>query len=90
MVLKIAEVKLEKTTASEVFSGPYFPAFRLNTERYSVSLHIHSECRKIQTKITSNTGTFHAVNGSEKIQKSAFVHFLRSEIYIVHSNEIEK
>ena len=29
------------------FSGLYFPAFGLNTERYSVSLRIQSECRKI-------------------------------------------
>ena len=31
-------------------SGPYFPAFGLNTERYSVSLHIQSECEKIRTR----------------------------------------
>ena len=28
------------------FSGQYFPAFRLNTERYSVFPHIQSECGK--------------------------------------------
>ena len=33
-----------------VFSGPYFPAFGLNTERYFVSLRIQSECRKIRTR----------------------------------------
>ena len=33
-----------------VFSGPYFPAFGLNTKRYSVSLCIQSECGKIRTK----------------------------------------
>ena len=32
-----------------------------NTERYSVSLRIQSECAKIQTRITPNTDTFHAV-----------------------------
>ena len=32
------------------FSGPYFPLFRLNTERYGVSLQIQSECRKIRTR----------------------------------------
>ena len=30
------------------FPGPYFPAFELNTERYSVSLRIQSECGKMQ------------------------------------------
>ena len=43
------------------YVGLYFPSFGLNTERYSVSLRIQSECRKIQTKITPNTDTFYAV-----------------------------
>ena len=43
------------------FSGPYFPAFGLNTERYSVSLRIQSECGKIRTRKTLNRETFHAV-----------------------------
>ena len=43
------------------FSGSYFPAFRLNTERYSVFLRIHSECVKIRNRKTLNTDTFHAL-----------------------------
>ena len=43
------------------YSGPYFPAFGLNTERYGVSLCIQSACEKIQPRITPNTDTFHAV-----------------------------
>ena len=43
------------------YSGPYFPAFELNTERYGVSLRIQSKCRKIRTRITLNTDTFHTV-----------------------------
>ena len=42
------------------YSGPHFPAFGLNTERYSVSIRIQSECGKMQTRITPNTDTFHA------------------------------
>ena len=42
-------------------SGLHFPTFGLNKERYSVSIRIQSECRKIQTKITPNTDTFYAV-----------------------------
>ena len=42
-------------------SGSYFPAFGLNTESYSVSLRIQSECGKIRTRITPNKDTFHAV-----------------------------
>ena len=30
-----------------VFSGPYFPAFGQNTDRYGVSLRIQSECGKM-------------------------------------------
>ena len=41
-----------------VFSGPYFPAFGLNTERYSVSLRIQSECGKIRTRKDSVFGHF--------------------------------
>ena len=44
------------------FSGPYFLAFRLNTEKYSVSLRIHPECGKIRTKETPNTDAFYAVS----------------------------
>ena len=40
-------------------SGPYFPAFRLNAERYGVFFRIQSECREIQTRINPNTGTFY-------------------------------
>ena len=43
------------------YFGPYFPAFGLNAERYSVSLRPQSEWGKIRTRITPNTGTFYAV-----------------------------
>ena len=58
------------------FPGPYFPAFGLNTERYSVrvSLCIQSECGKLQTRKTPNTDSFHAVavisGGSTVFEKS--------------------
>ena len=42
------------------FSGPYFPAFGLNMERYSVSVRIQSECGKIQARKTPNTDSFKA------------------------------
>ena len=43
------------------YSGPHFPAFRLNTERYEVSLLIQSEYGKMRTRTTPNTDTFQAV-----------------------------
>ena len=50
------------------YSGPYFPAFGLNTERYEVSLRNQSQCGKIRTRITPNTETFHAVMGKTMVQ----------------------
>ena len=41
-----------------VFSGPYFPAFGLNTKICSVSLSIQSECGKIRTRKNSVFGHF--------------------------------
>ena len=46
------------------YSGPNFPAFELNTERYSVSLRIQSKCGKMRTRITPNTDTFYALTGT--------------------------
>ena len=43
---------------NRVFSGPYFPAFGLNTERYFVSLCTQSECSKIRTRKNSVFGLF--------------------------------
>ena len=43
-------------------SGPYFSAFGLNAERYSVSLRIQFECGKMRTRITPNTDTFYGVD----------------------------
>ena len=58
-----------KNVRIRIFSGPYFPAFGLNTERYEVSLSIQyevslsiqSKCGKIRTRKTPNTDTFYAV-----------------------------
>ena len=43
------------------YSGLYFPAFALNTERCGVCFLIQSECGKVRTRITPNTDTFYAV-----------------------------
>ena len=51
-----------KSVCIRSFSGPYFPAFGLNTGRYCVSLRIQSECGKIWTRETPNTDTFYAMD----------------------------
>ena len=40
------------------FSGPYIPAFGLNTKSYRGYLPIQSKCRKIRTSKTPNTNNF--------------------------------
>ena len=59
--LLFATLPLRESVRSPIFSVLYFPAFGLNTERYSVYLRIQSECKKIKTRKTPNTDTFHAV-----------------------------
>ena len=58
---KISLHECVKSVRIRSFSGPYFPPFGLNTERYSVSFCIQSECGKIQIRKTPNTDTFRAV-----------------------------
>ena len=56
-----------KSTHIRSYSGPYFSAFGLNTERYSVSLLIQSKCRKMGTRTTPNKDTFDAVIQSRQV-----------------------
>ena len=50
-----------KSVRIQSYSGPHFPSIGLNTERYSVSLGIQSECGKVRTRITPNADTFYVV-----------------------------
>ena len=52
------ETNAWKVSKYGVKSRPYFPAFGLNTERYSVSLCIQSEYKKIRTRNNSVFGHF--------------------------------
>ena len=62
-----------KSVRIRSYSGTYFPAFWLNTERYKVSLHIQYECGKIRTRITPNTVTFYAVRGSNSSSQRVYL-----------------
>ena len=42
-------------------SGPFFPAFGLNTGRYSVSLRVQSEWGEMWTRMAPNASTCYAV-----------------------------
>ena len=50
-----------KSVRIRSYSDTLFATFILNTERYSVSLRIQSECGKIRIRITANTDNFYAV-----------------------------
>ena len=50
-----------KSSRIRSYSGPHFPALGLNTDRYSVSLRIQSQCGEIRTRITPTMDTFRAV-----------------------------
>ena len=45
---KVSESSCVKSIRIRSYSGPYFPAFGLNTERYGACLCIQSECGKIK------------------------------------------
>ena len=70
-----------KVSKYGVFSGPYFPAFGLNTERYGLSLRIQSECGKIRTRKNSVVGHFSRVKGSGFLKKvlRCFIWFIFSQ-----------
>lgn len=50
-----------KSLRIQSFLCPYFSAFGLSTERYSVFLDIQSKCRKVWTRKIPNTDTFRTV-----------------------------
>ena len=50
-----------KSVRTRNFSGPYFPAFGLNTKRNGVSLRIQSERGNMPTRKTPNTDIFYAM-----------------------------
>ena len=56
-----------KVSKYGVFSGPYFPTFGLNTERYGVSLRIQSKCGKRRTRENSVFGHFSRSAGYLKV-----------------------
>ena len=74
-----------KSVRIRSFSGLYFSAFRLNTERYGVSLSIQSECWKYGPE-NSKYGHFYSVKTLEKFTWNQ-VHqiWLRYVVFIKHS-----
>ena len=61
IIIVVLDWHCVKNVLIRSFSGAYFPAFGLNTEKYGLFLRIQSECRKIRARKTPNANTFHAV-----------------------------
>ena len=60
-----------KSVCIRSFSGPYFPTFGLNTNKYSLSLRIQFECGKVWTRKSPHMDTFHVVrNSSSSVLRS--------------------
>ena len=78
-----------KSARIKSYSGPHFPAFGVNTERYSVSLRIQSECREMRTKITPNTDTFYAVKLGFLIRKPSY-NLILTDRYFYCCNNSQK
>ena len=61
MMWLFAKMHCIKSVLIRSFSGPYFPAFGLNTDIYFVNLRTQYESGKVRTRKTPSTDTFHAV-----------------------------
>ena len=75
-----------KSVRIRSFSGPYFLAFGLITERYRIFLRIQSKYGKIRTRKTSNTKAFHAVKATLlflKYFRVVFISFCCSTLNIL-------
>ena len=70
-----------KSVCIRSFSASHFPPFILNSEIYSVSLRIQSECGKINTRKAPNTDTFRVVC---KYEFASLNHALRNTFRILN------
>ena len=50
LIWKLSNYHCVKSVRIWRFSGPYFPSFGLNTERYSISLHIQFDSERKRTR----------------------------------------
>ena len=74
-------VNCVKSVRIRHFSGPYFPAFRLNTERCGVPLRIQAKYGKIRTRKPPNMDTFHAVYDIRGVANKWLETYLRLRKY---------
>ena len=76
-----------KCLNSEFLSGPYFPAFGLNTQVYQVNIRIQSKCRKIWTRKSPDSDIFRTV---KKLKINQNVFKARQRYQLKHLRESRK
>ena len=59
--MKKGSIHYLKSVCILSFSGLYFPTFGLNTDIYSVNLHVQSKCGEIWTGKSPNIAMFYSV-----------------------------
>ena len=78
-----------KSVRIRSYSGPHFPTFGLNTERYSVSLRIQSKCRKMRTRITPKWTLFtQCEKENKRINYLPILRFIASNLSNLYANYI--
>ena len=78
IVIGFITIQCVKSVRIRSFSGPYFPASRLNTERYVEYLYIQSKFGELRTRKTPNADAFCALNNSLRL--SLYLHQFHSNI----------
>ena len=78
-----------KSVRFSSYSGQHFPVFRLNTERYGVSLCTQPESEKKRTRIISNTDTFYTVPQMKKIKKHLQKVFKNNDLDVIIDCEMK-
>ena len=61
-----------KSVRIRSFSGPYFHAFGLNMEIFSVNFRIQSKCEKIRTRKIPSASTIYAVSSVRRSHRDFF------------------
>ena len=81
-----------KSVPIRSFSGPYFPAFGLNMERYSVSLRIQSECEHFSRSVYFCMNLFYTAECASEIEgqmKNESLNFQTSLLKGEHSEHLD-
>ena len=90
IVIGFITIQCVKSVRIRSFSGPYFPASRLNTERYVEYLYIQSKFGELRTRKTPNADAFCALNNSLRNKFiSALVSLKYLDIFVPSKSKLD-